>query len=331
MSNLLLTTECNQTCPFCFATAQTGEITDDKYLSVELFKKYLDYLDRSGMDSVRLLGGEPTIHPEFLSFVNMARERNKKINIFTNGLIPKRVIEVLSELNEDECRLLVNVTPNIEYSNTINQTKLNVIKKLNQISMISHTIYHSDIDQFDHLIDVIDETGCQRAIRLGIALPTDTGNAYIHPKHYKKIGTMLVDFIIKAHKENINFSFDCGFVYCMFSNEEITELESINSLPSWKCAPIIDIAPDDSAIHCFPLSHEIKINNALEYDENTLNKIFKNMLSLKRILGIYKECTQCKLRMVHGCSGGCLSLVNKRINYFDSTFEVPSDFFSHHL
>ena len=75
MANLAITTVCNQHCAYCFTVDHLGDdLRSDgssgkqpaaQFLSMDAFESRLEFLHRSGIEQVRLLGGEPTLHPQF--------------------------------------------------------------------------------------------------------------------------------------------------------------------------------------------------------------------------------------------------------------------------
>lgn len=110
MANLTVSAVCNQHCPYCFTSDHLNSSRADRsFLEISDFDARLDFLDRSGIDQVRLLGGEPTLHPQFPELIKRARARNKKIVVFTNGLMPEEALACLEELPTTECNVLVNV------------------------------------------------------------------------------------------------------------------------------------------------------------------------------------------------------------------------------
>lgn len=82
-----ITQSCNLTCPTCYA----GSSPQNKsFLSVEDFTAMLDNLldqGKGNADLIQLSGGEPTIHPEFFTLVEIALEKGiKQVYINTNGI-----------------------------------------------------------------------------------------------------------------------------------------------------------------------------------------------------------------------------------------------------
>jgi uncharacterized radical SAM superfamily Fe-S cluster-containing enzyme len=80
-----ITDACNLACRVCYADSK-----GDRILSMDAFRRHLgDLLALKGsLDSVQLIGGEPTLHPQFwemLSFLH-ADARVKKIYVATNGI-----------------------------------------------------------------------------------------------------------------------------------------------------------------------------------------------------------------------------------------------------
>lgn len=80
-----VTTRCNLNCPLCYANAGIG-----KDLSLEKIEKMLDFFieaENGQGEILQISGGEPTIHPNIMEIINLARSKNfKYIMLNTNGL-----------------------------------------------------------------------------------------------------------------------------------------------------------------------------------------------------------------------------------------------------
>lgn len=82
-----LTNACNRDCPWCSTCSSTRGST---YLTMDQFRAGFP---PEGPFQAQLEGGEPTVHPDFLSFVDAARAepRCERIVICTNGVrVPRR-------------------------------------------------------------------------------------------------------------------------------------------------------------------------------------------------------------------------------------------------
>jgi uncharacterized radical SAM superfamily Fe-S cluster-containing enzyme len=93
-----ITEDCNLNCPVCFAHSKPGN-----YISRSEFEQRVDFFIESEggkADILQISGGEPTMHPEILSFIELAR--TKKINyvmLNTNGILIAKDIELVKALS----------------------------------------------------------------------------------------------------------------------------------------------------------------------------------------------------------------------------------------
>jgi MoaA/NifB/PqqE/SkfB family radical SAM enzyme len=277
------------------------------------------------MDQVRLLGGEPTLHPNFEKLIHMAVSRGKRIVLFTNGLMPERSLNNLLSLEAGKCSILVNANSfgPLKEDAEVLQKRKKTITKLGNRCQIGCTIFQPNCD-LQPLIALIQETGCAKRIRLGLAQPIGDANQYLSPKSYPAIGHKIAGFVETAAKESIHVELDCGFVRCMFSEDDFQRLHRAHVAPEWHCSPIIDIDLEGVAFPCFPLQSFMTVDTALDLDARSLRKKFElGMKSIRRV-GIYKECSTCPIKSKNHCSGGCLALVIKRMNRTPWQMRLPA-------
>ncbi len=80
-----ITNHCNLECPICIVQNK-----NNYNMTREEFGRILDgIIEREGsIETINLSGGEPTLHPDFLAFCDMARSRKEisRVSISTNGL-----------------------------------------------------------------------------------------------------------------------------------------------------------------------------------------------------------------------------------------------------
>lgn len=94
-----ITNKCNLSCPVCFANGGEGE-----FMSLQKFEEMLDFFVESEgghADILQISGGEPTLHPEIISMVALARTKNiHYVMINTNGLRIAEDIQFVKELSQ---------------------------------------------------------------------------------------------------------------------------------------------------------------------------------------------------------------------------------------
>lgn len=317
MANLSITNVCNKECVYCFANDTLAEF-GKTYLNSDTFERALDYLVRSGMKQARLLGGEPTLHPEFKSFVNRALARDLDIMLFSNGLISEKNLEFLSSLPEGRLSILLNTIHPLEQNNRGTNRQKAVMQRLGKVIIPGVNLYHAN-QELGYLLDYIADYGLKKEIRLGISHSVlSQKNIFLHPKEYHKIGLKIAKFKQLSNNVGVKLGLDCGFVPCMFPDEYSVLLSEEIKKSGNCCHPIIDMLTDGSFIACYPLNDFLKIQINDQVQAKELIRIFDQALNPFRNSGIYPHCSLCPLFQKR-CNGGCVSF---RIQRYQSTVDI---------
>ncbi|MBN1991667.1 MAG: radical SAM protein [Anaerolineae bacterium] len=324
MANLAITTVCNQNCPYCFTVDYLNKAGRHRdFIDLEDFEKSLSFLERSGIDEIRLLGGEPTLHPQFVELIERARKTGKRIIVFSNGLMPKKVLFYLESLPVAECTILVNVNEPRTVKEELHKRRYMAIRRLGERVLLGFNIYQADF-QLDFLLPMITEAGCKPAIRLGIAQPCLSGdNQYVHPNQYVAIGKKISRFARITAKAGVSLEFDCGFVRCMFSDTDLEILKTAGADVGWRCNPILDVSVEGQVIHCYPLSNLGSLPLTPETDAPALREAFASRTRLYRQAGIFRECSTCPFKIAGECPGGCLAVTIRRFRHTPFRLAIP--------
>ena len=331
MANIEITDFCNMRCVYCFAhdhMEQPHPKGASRYISMEAFEKHLDFLDRSNIDQIRLIGGEPTLHPQFSEIIDRSQRRKKQIVLFSNGIMPKKALDRISEIPPEECTILVNMSASNakgKLSSKENEIQHHSIFTLGKRIVLGYNIYKTNFS-IDPLFPLITAAGSKKEIRLGLAHPTSSGtNKYLNPKQYTYVGKKIVQAAMSAAEFGISLSFDCGFVRCMFSEEDVQILKELNTDIGWRCNPILDITMDNRAIHCYPLAEKIAFPLSETSNATSLRDEFINALTYLQPIGIYPECSSCSFKISGECTGGCLGSAYQRLRHTPTQIAVPAD------
>ncbi len=97
MSNVLLTEICNRRCPYCFAQHAMAR-GDARTMSLAEVVRVADLLVASRAARVGILGGEPTLHPDFVDILPYLLSRGLRATVFTNGLASEETVAALSAI-----------------------------------------------------------------------------------------------------------------------------------------------------------------------------------------------------------------------------------------
>jgi len=77
-----VTEGCNASCHFCMNK-------DERSNSMMEIDKYIElcyYFKENGFDKISIMGGEPTIHPDFLKIMQIAQDNFQYVYLFTNAI-----------------------------------------------------------------------------------------------------------------------------------------------------------------------------------------------------------------------------------------------------
>ncbi len=310
MANILITNVCNADCDFCFAREKAQN--PQHFISMDELEQRLRFIQSSGYTQVRLMGGEPTIHPHFQEIVSIIRSTGLDLILFSNGFIPEKNLTYLEEIPAEKLALLINVNAQGKGKN-LDLQRLRVLKQLNIKVTLGFTILNPDFDLSPYF-RWVNEYRLQRKIRLGLAHPIyGGGNQFLSPKLYKKAARSILINAKTAQKENISLEFDCGFVRCMFTGEEWQRFEELGVDAESHCAPNLDIGMDGKVLHCFSISQIATSMEKISTARAALKELNEKRKRLRQG-GIYPECSDCKEFIDGSCCGGCLSLTLRRFH-----------------
>jgi hypothetical protein len=333
MANLSITTECNRQCRYCFARAALADqVRNTQHMPLETFQRAVDFLERSGIDEVRILGGEPTLHPDFTVLVRYVLERNLRLLVFSNGLMPETALRCLEATPVERAMILVNVMRN---SPDPDGRDISILHESTPLTPVfqrlgKHILLGVNIDtsrfQWEFLLELIATYHLIPAIRLGLAHPcVPATNHYLHPHQYAAVGRRISVLADRANAAGVRLEFDCGFVPCMFPTGARERFGNALDDVGRRCNPILDILPDGQVIACYPLARLQREPLPGEHDASWLRAQFEKKLKSFGIPGIFRECSVCVLRANGACLGGCLAAAMQRFRHADFTFTLPSN------
>ncbi len=316
MANLILTNYCNAGCEFCFAAdfrIRSAKIIPSA-MSGEEFSAWLDFIRNAGIDELRLLGGEPTLHPLFADFVQQGRAAGLSVMVFTNGLIADGPLETLTRLDPEVCSVVVNMNAAVRPEDRERQK--HTLRMLGRRASPGITLTSPDFDLLP-LVSVIRQYDLNHTIRIGLSHPTWKGsNHELHPKRYTSIGQALFEQSFLTAKYGIALDADCGFVRCMFGSR-FEQLTANGFRYASNCTPVLDLCSGGIILPCFALSNLLKLDRADFRHAGEVYDYLTEKLKPLHAFGIYPECADCPFFETETCCGGCLAARLRRLKQYE--------------
>ena len=319
MANIILTSYCNLHCPYCFANEMinTEEI---KNISIAQFQHILDWISKTPLEGQRigLIGGEPTLHPQFDEILDIVGkfclEHNCFSILFTNGIyinkflsnIPSKMVILLN------FNIPTAMTPQQWESLNINIEKMHKIGwlyKSEDIKNAKVTIGCNlclEITDYSFFWDTIDKYPGIPEVRMSVTSPINPVYKVDKDLYYTSMKPVLLEFVEQANKRNISISADCNQIpICYFTEEEFAKLYNMNRRGKVICEPIIDITPDFQASSCFG-AYDLVDCNEFETISDLHRHLLYKKVAPKVLNNRIGRCENCKLFDLTKCQGGCL-------------------------
>jgi len=319
MANILLTTECNRTCPYCFAAQEMSRGTGSRITWKNLI--YIaDFLRVNGRSDVSLVGGEPTLHPQCTDFIRYLLDRDFNVTLFSNGLLDAPVLDefgrYLKDAPPDRFNIVCNLNdPILNPTTSSGEGRLReFLSSMGPLITPGFNIYRPDFT-LDFLFEFIRVYGLRRYLRLGIAHPTPGGtSAFVRSRDMRRVVERFFTYRTVFEDHRIMPGLDCGFTLCSFSDRELDWMRRFSCRTVFRCGPAVDISPDMGVFHCLPLSR-YRRRSLLEFE--SLPEIASHFTRMRDEIraggaGVFAECGGCRHRLENACSGGGLCHVASR-------------------
>ena len=311
--NIEITDKCNLKCEYCYVNSSPHNKEIMKYEKVvELF----DILERNGVNTIQLTGGEPLVHPDIENILTLATAKFDVIALLSNGVhFPDKIIRII-EKNLDKIAVQISIDGSNEeinfkvrqIKNTFNKT-INTLKKLLDINALLRVVVvvtpNNAVD-IDDCCKMLKELGIKE-IGLSIAEESGAAGSIKYPNkqiqglyHYLK--TTYGEYFLEVNRKYYDI---------ISSVKNITEID-IEDTPRNCGAGYRSVAIDanGNVKPCLLVSDKVKfLGNIFEdnylqmFNESTVSKIYRkfNFSSIEE-----SKCDNCADK--YYC-GSCMSKI----------------------
>lgn len=301
--NAVITRSCNRTCEFCFASNPGGPV-----MPRAMVRQLGRALRAEGRDVVPLVGGEPTLHPEFGGIVEDLAADGMGVRVFTHGQIGQAALDSLVARDPAHCRVVVNASASLGDDGRLAAGVLRSLAALGPRASLALTIDRVD-RPYREVLALYQRYSLRGLLRIGLAQPTLAGDNHALDYRAPGLGRLVTELCIAAKVRDIEPQFDCGFVLCTFTPAQLAVLDRLHVPVRSVCGAIADVGPDGQAWPCFPLGSAyatpVDRHDSLAGVRAHLDRRLRGF----RAAGLYPECQSCAHFHAGRCMGGCLARV----------------------
>lgn len=286
---ILLTESCNAKCKNCF-NKDTRDV--ESHMKENDFFELCHYLSNNGIKKLKLMGGEPTIHPNFKLLYEHAQTKFEQVVLFTNGLD-----EIIGRI---EPRISDTVVYNFNFYNSkwdSSKILLNGLgKRLMEIQISSDSNKEMLCENLEKLYMNIPKE------KIGVNLTLNcVENIYVNKKEIIDTWNTVNEFLTK--KIEVNYNIDHNIPFCFFMGSNM-KIKPGKQLCDYNCSGLIDTKLRLRYCNQMP-----KILTNIKNDNEFIPyKIIDNYLYsayLRKIESNMKKiCISCVL-FKDTCNGGC--------------------------
>lgn len=262
MPNIIVNNYCNQKCEYCFAESNMNK-SKEKNMTIGLYLLVLKFL-KSQNQEVRLLGGEPLLHPNIGRFLQIANKGGFPVIVFSNINIPNQKIRNIFDpiLVNEKFRVNCNINhPSFYSADEWNQIEENIAYLTSRWVKV---ILGYNIYTLSHDADFIFQLAKKYAIgaiNLKITNSSLWENLIIDTKS-RELGKYIFHYI-QQYGRGVFIEISCWLDRSIFTEEEMMFMTSLGMDLRFWCEGNIgrfDINTDGTVFKCFPLESIYKKN-----------------------------------------------------------------------
>lgn len=296
-ARIYLTENCNAKCPWCF---NKGTRDSNLNMDTQKAKKLFDWFSDNNINHILVMGGEPSVHPDFVELWNYMYDRRLVGTLFTNGIN----MDLINQVKANSENIIVynfhtlKPTPDDKYFALPWEAHFEIVIRLD-----------TDIPE---LLKKISEYMTYEILNHKDFVYTITPDCTIDWRNHKEeLADKLSEIVDFANKHRrYRWGFDHSYPRCFFNDRAMEAIRSTGRENNISyCIGQNDcyglITSDFKLVHCNQFRHnELPIfRNGEIIPLHEMNNFlcFENLYKLHLLRDTCKDCPDFKER----CNGGC--------------------------
>lgn len=228
---LTINRPCNLRCVWCYAK-MTGY--GNSTMTIKTVKKSVDLLKDLGVDSAILIGGEPTVHPNFLEIVKIIKSAGLNAFLVTNAIkfssrdflnktLEAGISSITVSFKAANRQMFLEDTGKNLFNAQVRAVQNIVESGINHV--VNITACENLMNNFDEMIQAVKSTGTDK-------FSIDTGKPiFLNGKSIvdgmgtpKETARFIMDVYPKLEKSGLRFSVKVAVPFCLFPREFVDKM-----------------------------------------------------------------------------------------------------------
>ena len=309
---------CNNNCNWCYAKKT---LSSNAKMDFDQAKVAVDELRRRDVKKIVLIGGEPTIYPNFIELVDYIHKSGIKVSVASNGKLfsDMNLAMKVKEAGISHVDISIKATTEEEYFNNTHTNGLeSVVKGYHNLQVAgvnvsaSYVITDDNKESFDKLIDFL-KTNKISSIFLQFIKPTLGIGEHDEIMRMDDMGKFVTYIYNRMKCEEINYSIEISFPICLVEENVWNSLVEEKRVANCCHVPKgtgINFDEKFRVIPCnhfgeFPFSSDpIDFSDPCAIDKLYSTKRVKKFRALTRMY-LTEKCRTCDKWNI--CGGGCFT------------------------
>ena len=285
---IVLTENCNASCGHCF----NADVRNKNDMDADIFIKFMrDNSEDLEYSSLKIMGGEPTLHPRVSEIIKEALKHYLTVSLFTNGINIKNIIKKFGS----------------RISYTINGYTFNPA----MMDDWKHIVLHFVITKNDSDKVIEKMLKCMDSHPNSIFLYSPDTQINIFEEEFNEYRETWMNatkiIIPELNRRKIRWNLDHNFPLCFFTKEMESELEAmeLNSKIFTSCGCNETGLIDANFDLYFCNQTRIKLGSILNKSIPEINQMIEGSRDIKisNIKQLNKKCRYCEF--INNCAMGC--------------------------
>lgn len=228
---LTINRPCNLRCIWCYARMTEYK---NSTMTIKTIKKSVDLLKDLGVDSAILIGGEPTIHPNFFEIIKIIKSAGLNAFLVTNAIkfssrdflnktLEAGISSITVSFKAANQQMFLEDTGKNLFDAQVRAVQNIVDSGVNHV--VNITACENLMNNFDEMIQTVKSTGTDKfSIDTGKPIFLDGKSIVDGMGTPKESARFIMDVYPKLEKSRLRFSVKVAIPFCLFPREFVEKM-----------------------------------------------------------------------------------------------------------